>query len=125
MSWTYAIQSIGGGPVKIGSTAGNPAARLSALQTGNPERLQIIWRMRNSRHERWFHNRYAHARLSGEWFADHIITDLLSHVLCIDCKKMFRKAPGAIDLKIQRCISCDVEHERDHGVYAYERIEVA
>lgn len=62
----YFIQAVSGGPVKIGS-AWEPEKRLGSLQTGNPEALRIIGLMYDQP-ERFFHEKFAHLRLRGEWF---------------------------------------------------------
>ena len=41
-SWTYFIQPEKGGHIKIGYTSRNPLQRLSALQTGCPDKLKIV-----------------------------------------------------------------------------------
>lgn len=67
----YAIQSIQGGPVKVGWTSSEQtlATRLSTLQTGNPYRLRVIWKRPGSqRDEHWLHWHHREHRLSGEWF---------------------------------------------------------
>lgn len=61
------------GPVKVGISS-SPRARLDALQTGCPFRLEILHmqKMRDRDHaiyhERVFHDVHAHIRLMGEWF---------------------------------------------------------
>jgi hypothetical protein len=66
--WTYLIQAEGGGPVKIGSTGGDPMARLAQLQTGHPEELRIVGLYTGRGQERRLHGLLEHARIRGEWF---------------------------------------------------------
>ena len=69
--WVYFIQAAHGGPIKIGSTSSEyPAARLNALQTGNPHKLVLIAKVRGYWNERDYHDRFASGRLEGEWFND-------------------------------------------------------
>lgn len=65
----YAIQVGDDGPVKLG-TAGDPVARLRALQTSHHSRLRLraAWAGAH-RDEQALHARFAAARLRGEWFA--------------------------------------------------------
>lgn len=68
--FVYFISEIGTSAVKIGS-AGDPIARLGALQTGNPRRLQlraviVSW----PGAEPYLHAVWSRSRLVGEWFAD-------------------------------------------------------
>ena len=64
----YAISAGDNGAVKFG-VAGNPAARLSELQTGNPVRLKLI-ACADACHdlERAIHYHLRDYRLVGEWF---------------------------------------------------------
>lgn len=66
---TYFIQSVYGGPIKIGSSANSLLSRLKALQTGHPEPLRVLARMPGAFHEGQLHRRFADWRLTGEWFA--------------------------------------------------------
>lgn len=67
-AFVYFIQRGEGGPIKIGA-ASNPAARLSTLQTGSPEPLRLLAATPGSLDdEAALHERFASARLSGEWF---------------------------------------------------------
>ena len=64
----YAISAGDNGAIKFG-VAGNPSARLSELQTGNPVRLKLI-AYANVCHEleRLIHYHLRDYRLVGEWF---------------------------------------------------------
>lgn len=65
--WTYFIQAVGGGPIKIGFTSRTPNERLAALQTGSPVELRIVGLLHGNR-EREMHERFKDDRLHGEWF---------------------------------------------------------
>lgn len=73
MGWVYFIQH--GGPegaIKIGTTSGNPHARLRALQTGAPEPLRLLAAVPgDARLERELHAKFEalRTREGGEWFA--------------------------------------------------------
>lgn len=64
---TYFIQA-GDGPVKIGSTHGDPNRRLKELQTGSSEPLRLLGTLDGAEWERELHERFAEWRLHGEWF---------------------------------------------------------
>jgi hypothetical protein len=66
----YFIQGVQGGPIKIGYTRSPGSSRLSMLQTGNPHELRVTREIAGDRDlERFLHNRFAHCRVIGEWFA--------------------------------------------------------
>lgn len=57
------------GFVKIGFTAGAVNARVEALQTGCPVKIEVLWQTPGSFHlERALHERFAPLRAQGEWF---------------------------------------------------------
>lgn len=64
--YVYFVQSVYGGPIKIGSSI-TTLARLEALQTGCPVPLRLLAETR-----RWTeaacHQRFRAHRLHGEWF---------------------------------------------------------
>lgn len=66
----YFIQCGGAwGPIKIGTTEGNPRARLAAMQTGNPQDLRLLHAIPGGQDtESGLHNMFAHLRIRGEWF---------------------------------------------------------
>lgn len=66
--WTYFVQSVDGGPIKIGYTSQHPESRLSNLQTGSPVPLRIIGLLPGNR-EREMHERFKRIRKHGEWFS--------------------------------------------------------
>jgi hypothetical protein len=54
--------------VKIGYSA-NPEKRIKELQTGNPEKLELLLTIPGNREtEAAFHTYFDRARLEGEWF---------------------------------------------------------
>ncbi len=64
-----AASEISDGPIKIGSSR-KPDARLAALQSGCPVRLEILALCQGGfERERGYHLRFAADRLHGEWFA--------------------------------------------------------
>lgn len=66
----YVIAARDEGPCKIG-LAKDAQSRLSELQTGHPERLEVKWNSlcpAGPRLERWLHSYLAPRRLKGEWF---------------------------------------------------------
>jgi len=64
---TYLIQSVKGGPVKIGKSL-DPEKRLASMQTGSPVELQLLAVIPRDV-ERELHDRFSHAHSHGEWFA--------------------------------------------------------
>jgi hypothetical protein len=65
----YFILSGNGRFVKIGHCTGDPKARLSQLQTGNPEKLTLVSVKDGGRGEEGvWHSRFEHLRVRGEWF---------------------------------------------------------
>lgn len=74
----YFIQAGSDGPIKIGF-AKNPEARLRDLQPGNHRTLFLrATRPGTGADERHHHERFASARLIGEWFAP--VPALLSYI---------------------------------------------
>ncbi|MGH3499336.1 MAG: GIY-YIG nuclease family protein [Nocardioidaceae bacterium] len=65
----YFIQSVDGGPIKIGVSR-DPVARLASIQLMSPMRLRIIGVIPEGgrRTEQQLHERFASGRLHGEWF---------------------------------------------------------
>ena len=57
------------GPVKIGLTSGDPAARMSELQVASPWEVSLIRLIPGPRIlERALQHRFADNRMRGEWF---------------------------------------------------------
>lgn len=77
MGCTYVIQAESGGPVKIGRTDKPVETRLKSLQTGNPEKLRIIYVFNGDWYEKHIHDRFADRRLVGEWFDESVVDDLI------------------------------------------------
>lgn len=94
----YFVQEDHSGPIKIGYTEGSAEGRLSAMQIGNPRRLQLIAEIRGccrDDEKRW-HNQFAELRFVGEWF--HPTSGLLAEILrCAEAPKCLgRDAPGGL-----------------------------
>jgi hypothetical protein len=71
VSFIYLISEAGRGPVKIGHGK-DPAARLAALQTGNPRLLRLVdfWRVYcGPTAEDDVHRAFHGKQIRGEWFA--------------------------------------------------------
>jgi hypothetical protein len=60
-------------PVKIG-VATNPEKRIYELQTGNPQPIRLLAKIKLPSRacaydlESWLHRRFSHAKMNGEWF---------------------------------------------------------
>lgn len=71
--YLYFIQQGEKGPVKIGIT-NNIESRLSSIQTGNPQKLNVLfflpYETKNfaAKDEAYLHCLFSHLNLSGEWF---------------------------------------------------------
>lgn len=66
----YVIQSVFGGPVKIGMSS-SPQSRIPALQPGNPAPLHVIRIYAGKgRSERAVHEALKEQRIHGEWFEE-------------------------------------------------------
>lgn len=64
----YIIQSNNNGLIKIGRSK-NPQKRLKQLQTGNPNKLKLIYTFEGEGwREKIIHERLSYYRLEGEWF---------------------------------------------------------
>lgn len=64
----YVIGQPGSRVAKIGTTS-NLRARLRAIQTGYPLRLEVLWSCPGGRRlESWLHSAFESRRLEGEWF---------------------------------------------------------
>ncbi|MFE7116605.1 GIY-YIG nuclease family protein [Streptomyces sp. NPDC057654] len=67
-SYVYVIGAAGSTRVKIG-TSTSPEKRLKELQTGNPDRLEVLWHTPGGRElENLLHQAFAGHRAEGEWF---------------------------------------------------------
>ena len=68
-SVVYFVQNEATGSVKIGHST-DLQMRLSSLQTSADADLRVIRTVPGGRAvERWFHKRFAHLHIKGEWFA--------------------------------------------------------
>jgi hypothetical protein len=65
--WTYFIQSVEGGPIKIGITSKDPEERLRKLQTGSPTQLRIVGLLPLDC-EKLLHSKFSKSHSHGEWF---------------------------------------------------------
>ncbi len=81
----YFIQSVHGGPVKVGQAV-HVQYRLEALQNGNPDEMivvKVIERVHPSM-EKELHSRFKDYWVRGEWFADKVlgidVSDLIGGV---------------------------------------------
>jgi hypothetical protein len=78
----YYIHERATGAVKIGYTGGNPRARLSALQTGHPSELTLLYHHEGGHEtERQLHAQFADNRLAGEWF--RMTPELIEHLIAM------------------------------------------
>lgn len=67
-AFIYFVQGVNGGPIKIG-TSRDPARRLSTMNTGSPEPLELLVKCRAlPGMENRLHRIFAAGRLHGEWF---------------------------------------------------------
>lgn len=74
-------------PIKIGVTKNNPLHRLKACQTGNHNRLKVLYLFNGSREtELFLHRIFSEERIGGEWFkrSDRLLETL---------EKMWRLSP--------------------------------
>ena len=86
----YIIQSIIGGPIKIGKS-NNIDERFKQIQNMSPFKLRIIKVFENvlDNFEIYLHNKYAQERLHGEWFDEIILGDILNEKE----NKWFKRTP--------------------------------
>jgi hypothetical protein len=74
----YFIQIQDNGPIKIGS-AKHPPSRMSMLQIGIPEKLNLVMVLFGDNElERILHRKFNNHRIRGEWFRPH--EDILSFI---------------------------------------------
>lgn len=73
----YLIQSGDNGPVKIG-VANSPSQRLAQLQTGNPEKLNLIMVIKGAGidYEQRLHERFREYHIRDEWFTPEVIDEI-------------------------------------------------
>lgn len=66
--YLYFIQSYKNGAIKIGRS-NDPFKRLKQLQTGNQEKLHLVFYIENmGEKEKYLHNYLKEFRINGEWF---------------------------------------------------------
>lgn len=84
-SHVYFIQQGDSGAIKIGCSK-NPSQRLQGLQTGHSEPLRLLTCAVGSQaQERALHDRFAHLRVSGEWFRP--AEDLLAYIRLVNDRR--------------------------------------
>jgi len=106
----YFIQSIGGGPIKIGHSD-SPIKRLATLQTSHYEKLTILATVDGGlTTETKLHERFSKDRLHGEWFtpSEELMQYINQHrpqkergdlkFYCIVCKKEVADGKGYVHL---------------------------
>jgi hypothetical protein len=74
--WTYLIQQIPDGPIKIGWSRTNGLRRLAELQAANPNELRIVCIIEGREREAELHERFADRRIRGEWFSPSILDEI-------------------------------------------------
>ena len=79
-SYVYVISD--GEYIKIGKSSGNPAGRLSALQTGNARTLKLLMIISNPQYngtiiEQRIHNYYKRQQIKNEWFSIDVLDDMI------------------------------------------------
>jgi hypothetical protein len=84
-SHVYFIQQGDSGAIKIGCSK-NPSQRLAGLQTGHSEPLRLLTCAVGSQaQERALHDRFAHLRVSGEWFRP--ADDLMAYIRLVNDRR--------------------------------------
>lgn len=118
----YFIQSINGGPIKIGKAA-NAKKRLCALQISHHEELQIIAIDHNG-NEADYHDKFFKYRIRGEWFnPDQEILDAISFLDKLPAAdKIKKRMPIAmsrirylIEKGTLRCQWCHLKINEENG----------
>ena len=93
----YFIQA-GSGEIKIGYTTQSGKARLKGLQTASPTKLMLLCEtIGTARLEKQLHERFAHLRLTGEWFksAPELLEFIeIAKLTPADERLLPRKKPG-------------------------------
>lgn len=82
-SCIYFLQAKSGGPIKIGTTTGDPRRRLTNLKTGSPEPINMIGAIEGTlAQEKQIHLLLSRYRVHGEWFeANAIVTAAIQEAL--------------------------------------------
>lgn len=85
----YFIQDDSTLAIKIGFTDGDPELRLKSLQTGSAGGFHLLATVPGGQaDERSLHERFAAARVRGEWFQPS--PELLAHILQEQCKRAYQ-----------------------------------
>lgn len=92
--YTYLVQAVNGGSIKIGKTKQNPEDRLKGLQTGSPEILQIVGLIEGDI-ETKLHHQFKHLRQQGEWFEN--TPELLDFIASLNTGKRSKALEGTLD----------------------------
>jgi len=74
---TYFIQSVCGGPIKIGHSR-NPAKRVKVLSASSPVALRVVGVIQGNQEE-VLHRRFRQFRLHNEWFKVH--NELVDYII--------------------------------------------
>jgi hypothetical protein len=80
--WLYFIGN-GRGPIKVGVTHNDPEERLADLQTGNPNKLRVLYatRMENLEEaEGLSHNYLGEHHVGGEWYERNAVMELMAEL---------------------------------------------
>ena len=82
IEYVYFIQVVENGPIKIGKTR-NIASRLISLQSGNHEKIVLLYSLHNTKPkirliERSLHDRFKRHKIRGEWFRAN--PEILDHI---------------------------------------------
>lgn len=77
--YVYFIQAKNSRRIKIGYTSESPQDRLEAMQTGSPEKLELLgFERAPRRREKELHKLWKPSRLHGEWFEES--SELLQYI---------------------------------------------
>jgi len=70
------------GPIKIGFTTQKVEKRINALQTSNPQKINLLATMNGTyKDERMLHKKFRIIKLKGEWFEpDKILIDYIKRL---------------------------------------------
>lgn len=98
-SSVYFIESGSGGPIKIGSTQ-NVARRVKILQTGNPEKLNLLhWTTGGNALELHLHEEFKEFHIHGEWFRpENKLTHLIDELKAED--SMFGRVKSIVEFAL-------------------------
>ena len=94
-SYVYFVQSGQKGPIKVGYTTQEPRDRLYAMQTGNPERLNMLAAIPGGPElESAMHVAFAGYHIEGEWFryegdVKRVVDELAAHPFCDGLQKLW------------------------------------